>query len=163
LPHKTRDRALRALFPRSYTPHTSPPSRTRRHRLLPSTAGIDLPHRHFSDAVSFSLCVLGPVALASARHRYPRHPLAVRAAVAAGAAFWSPWSGSPSCPLRVEPIHVAKGCPKLENAVSGESPAERCRPPPQALSPSPCVICGSSGPPDLGSTNQIEYPFTLYN
>jgi hypothetical protein len=65
--------------------------------------------------------------LASARRRQPRRPLAVRAAVSTEVAFWSPWSGSPSSPLRVELILIAKGCPtaarRMRASLAARSPA----------------------------------------
>jgi hypothetical protein len=134
-------RGLLVLFRRVRHPHEDPtpksvsspaePSRRRRSSCSPSperrpssisaaaTSSSPTPHvQHRSKVrrpsssllLAFEMpCAVAGLASISAVRRRPWRLLSVTRA-----APWSPWSGSPSPPLRVEPIRVAKGCPQLE-------------------------------------------------
>jgi hypothetical protein len=97
------------------------PSTSGRRRRSPSPPLPQRPSRLQLVAVVVSKTPLPPftlpraVALASARRRQPRHPLAVRAAVAARAASLSPYLSSPRSQLRVGQNRAENRAPELEN------------------------------------------------
>jgi hypothetical protein len=130
-------RGLLVLFRRVRHPHKDPapksvpfpaePSRRRRFFLERRPSSISAvassssptPHvqRHSKvrrPSPSLLLALEMPCAVAGLASIYAVRRRPWRLLSVTRAASWSPWSGSPSPPLCVEPIRVAKGCPQFE-------------------------------------------------